>query len=276
MSRNLADLVAEASSLGLQVKQSGKRESKGDYEVALRDHYWNRDHAGEELPEQILPMLARNSKDLPQAEVDEMFRDGSKWVAQEKINGCRCMIKIRNPSKGRINHATSRRLSDETYRLNELHDKLPHYRDMNMGDEWEDTVIDGEILSPVPVVDTTVVDGKGVKTLDILQATAAMLNCDPEKSRILQNLHGKLVLHAFDCLRFKGKDLRNLPYVVLGKDDQVVGGRYFYLQQAVVRVQEVLGALPCQHCEGVRRVVPDKKPAVDVAPVASKEFNHLF
>lgn len=240
MSRNLADLKEECKLHGLTVKQSGKREAKSDYEEALRTHYWTlhcQSVTGDQavMPEQIEPMLARNIKDLELADAEKMWQDGNQWVAQNKINGARCVLHVRNPMAGRINHATSRRISDETYRLNELHDVVPHYRDLYLGDEWEDTIIDGELLMPTPVVDTRIVDRKGVETADILQATASVMNCDPAKSVLIQEKYGKLVLHAFDCLRFKGKDIRNLPYVQ----------RYEYLAKVVARVTEVMGELPC-------------------------------
>jgi len=236
MSRNLADLQKECATNGIEVDHGGKKPAKSHYETALRDHYWNRDHVGEELPEQIIPMLARNSKDLPKAGVEAMMADGSDWVAQEKINGCRCTIRFRH---GKINHLLSRNLSDETYRMNELHDHMPHYRDLELGQEWDDTIIDGEVMSSVAVVDTSIVDGKGVKTLDILQATAAIMNSGVDKSVALQKAFGKLIFHAFDCLRFKGKDVRELPYAVLDKDgnlDESAECRWNYLVKVVNHV----------------------------------------
>lgn len=253
MTRNLADLKIECEAHGIVVKQSGKREAKSDYEIALRDFYWSKTNTGKEMPEQIAPMLARNVKDVDPSLKEEMLADNGQYVIQEKINGCRCLMKIRNPTKGRINHLTSRRLSDETYRYNELHDKMPHYRDLDLGDEWEDTVIDGEVLAPCHVIDTRIVDGKGQLTVDILQATAATMNCDPEKSIKIQEQYGKLVLHVFDCLRFKGQDVRKLPYVVMTKDGQVdlnKPSRYLYALKVVSAVETKLGVLPCQHCDG--------------------------
>lgn len=237
MSRNLSDLQKECADLGLEPDMTGcKRASKERYEVTLRDHYWNRDHNGEELPEQIEPMLARNSKDLPKEELDSMLADVSDWVGQEKINGCRCTIRFRH---GKTNHLLSRNLSDETYRMNELHDQMPHYRDLELGAEWHDTVIDGEVMSSVAVVDTSIVDGKGVKTLDILQATAAIMNSGVEKSVALQKAFGKLIFHAFDILRFQGRDVRELPYVVLnaqGDLDDDAECRYNLLSRVVAHV----------------------------------------
>lgn len=265
MSRNLADLKKECEAHGLQVQQTGKREAKADYELALRTFYWERDNLGQEMPEQIQPMLARNSKDLAQEELDILWKDDNNWVAQEKINGCRAIIRLRNPKAGRPNHVTSRRLSDETYRLNELHDVVPHYRDLYLGDEWEDTVVDGELLMPNPVVDTRIVDGKGVVTADILQATAAVMNCAASKSVAIQSQYGKLVLHAFDLIRYKGKDLRKVPYTE----------RYKLLEEVVARVNAVMGDIPCQHCEGVRRV-EQPKPAKPEPTVTQDDFFDLL
>ncbi len=42
MSRNLADLQAECRLLNLTVVQTGKRESKADFEKALREHVWSK------------------------------------------------------------------------------------------------------------------------------------------------------------------------------------------------------------------------------------------
>lgn len=248
MARNLADLKSLCKQFNLMITKTGKRESKADYEKALREFIWNRDNSGEEMPEQIAPMLARNSKDISEPEREEMFKDGSKWVAQEKINGCRCIMKIRKD--GRPNHLISRRLSDETYRQNELHDQLPHYRDLDLGDEWNDTVVDGEILSAVAVVDTTILEDKrGVVTRDILQATAATLNCSSEKSIAIQKKFGRMVLHAFDLLRFKGRDVTNLPYC----DPSNLSNtrtRYGLLMQVVERVVGVMGEMKDEYSEG--------------------------
>jgi len=268
MTRNLADLKLECSVQEITATQAGNREAKSDYETALRDFYWQRDHKGEEMPEQILPMLARNVKDVDDNLREEMLADGGRWVSQEKINGCRAIIKFRH---GKPNHITSRRLSDEHYRLNELHDKMPHYRDIELGAEWDDTVIDGEVLMPVHVVDTRIFDGKGQVTVDILQATAATMNCDPVKSIAIQDKYGKLVLHVFDCLRYRGHDIRELPYAVYDCDgllDLTVESRFLYAMKTVEAVVETIGLLPCEHCTGER---PESLPDVEDAPQCEQD-----
>lgn len=260
MSRNLADLKLECEVQSIPVTQAGKKEAKSDYETALRDFYWDRDHSGETMPEQIAPMLARNSKDVDASDKNDMLADGGQFVAQEKINGCRCVMKLNQLNHHTINHLTSRRLSDETYRYNELHDKMPHYRDIDLGAAWDNTVIDGEVMAPVSVIDTRIFDGKGQLTVDILQATAATMNCGAEKSVAIQEKYGRLVLHVFDCLRFKGKDVSHLPYVVLdqaGDIDLSKPSRYGYAVQVVEAITEAIGELPCEHCSGVKAPRPE-------------------
>lgn len=276
MSRNLADLQKECAANGIGPAASDcKRVSKESYMDALRDFYWNRDHVGETMPEQIEPMLARNTKDLPKEELESMLCDGSQWVGQEKINGCRVMLRFNH---GGINHLTSRNRSDETYRMNELHNQMPHYRDLALGAEWSDTVIDGEILSSVAVVDTSIVDGKGVKTLDILQATAAIMNSGVEKAIILQEKFGKLLFFAFDILRFKGKDIRNLPYLVLTKDGEVDANaecRWNYLVKVVGRVHAVAPELDYSNWEPA---LPQHVVEEEVEPLVVQEnvFDELM
>lgn len=269
MSRSLAQLATECSNLNISVLPKGKKIAKSDYESALREHYWleavkNLNLHGDAavMPEQIPPMLSRNVKDVTENESSAMWKDGT-FVAQEKLNGCRCVMRIRNPSQGRINHLTSRRISDQFYRLNELHDNLPHYRDVNLGDEWEDTVIDGEIMSAKAFIDT-----EGVVTKTILHATTASLNCGPEKSARIQARYGKMVLHAFDCMRYQGRDISNLPYVTLTKDGDIDfsgQSRYAYLAKVVARVIEVMGQLPCEHCS----VTPVVKELSDTFGIGS-------
>jgi len=276
MSRNLADLQKECASLNIEVDMTGcKKASKALYENALRDFYWTRDHSGEGMPEQIVTMLARNSKNLPKEEVASMMADGSEWVGQEKINGCRAVIRFRS---GGINHVTSRNRSDEHYRYNELHGRLPHYRDIDLGEGWDDTILDGEIISSVAVVDTSVFDGKGVKTLDILQATAALLNCGEEKSVALQEKFGKLIFCAFDCLRFMGKDVRDLPYVVLdanGDIDLHCESRY---RCAILIVERLIEVAPDMDYSQWEPELPkhDDSPLPEPAVIQEDAFAELM
>jgi ATP-dependent DNA ligase len=204
MSRNLEDLRQECSENNLTVKQSGKRESKDDYIPVLRDFYWDRDHSGESMLPQYLPMLAHQTKGLDDEAVDLLWRT---CAVQEKINGCRGLLHI-NPFRDGKNHLQSRRISDKTYRLNENTDNAPHLRDAKGLVNLTDTVFDGELQSPQACIDT----GDTV-TKNVLQATVAMLNCSPEKSVAIQEKFGKLKYIVYDILFHNGKDVRNNAYI---------------------------------------------------------------
>lgn len=202
MSRNLDDLKSECAEYGLKVTPSGKRESKEDFEHALRDFLWNRDHAGEQMLPQYLPMLARQTKGVDAEDVELMWQE---CMVQEKINGCRGLFHI-NPFSDGKNHMQSRRISDKTYRLNENTDNVPHLRDAALLD-LTGTVLDGELQSPVVSLNTG-----DVVTQNILQSTIALLNCSPEKSETIQAKFGKLEYKVFDVLFYHGRDVRGLPY----------------------------------------------------------------
>jgi hypothetical protein len=214
MSRNLSDLKAECVELGLAVNRSGKREAKSDYETVLRQYYWRQEYGDKPLPAQYEPMLARNEKDLSATEAGPLWADNSRYVAQRKINGCRGILQVnptQNPYRknGELrNEATSRRMSDATYRLAELTDNLPFYRDFPFLAKWQGAVVDGEFQMPVAEVNTGDTITKG-----ILQATVATLNCSPEKSADIQKRHGTMRFYVFDMLKGEdGEDLRGLSY----------------------------------------------------------------
>lgn len=214
MARSLADLKTECKKLGLAVVHSGKREAKADYESVLRSFYWKRDYGDVPILDQYDPMLARNVKDLTEAEAAPMWQDDSNWVVQEKLDGVRAILQINplnNPLKNGAplrNEVTSRRVSDETYRLNELTEKLVFYRDFPFPAEWHGAVVDGELIMPVAEVNT----GDTV-TKTVLQATAATLNCDPAKALDIQTRHGVMRFQVFDLLKGRGgKDIRHLTY----------------------------------------------------------------
>ena len=209
MSRNLADLKRECAEHGLTVTPAGKRESKTDFEVALRNFLWTRDHGDEEMLVQIAPMLGRNIKDVDEATADAIW---STFLVQPKINGCRGILHIfaKSPN-GSIpqSRMTSRRVSDQTYRLNENTGNVPHLRDYEYGSDWDGTVLDGELVSPVNSIET-----ESITTNGVLQSTVALLNCSPEKSARIQEKFGQLAYRVFDLLFYKGTDVRRESYKV--------------------------------------------------------------
>lgn len=205
MSRNIDDLKKEARELGLNVIQTGKRESKTDYELALRDFYWKREFGTVKMPPQIDPMLAEQTKGMDSELIESAWKN---YMVQEKINGCRGIFMI-NPMGDGKNLMQSRRISDKSYRFTLNSDNVPHLRDVMFHEDWAGTVLDGELQAQTASLDT-----ESVITEGILQSTIAILNCAPEKAVRIQKKHGNLVYKVFDIISFRGKSVVDEPYHV--------------------------------------------------------------
>lgn len=223
MSRSLQELKDQCLQLGITVTPSGNRESKEDYEKALAEYFWNQEFPGKPMPPQHKPMLAFNMKDLVFGKMNkndpnpvEMMMDNSKWIAQEKMQGARCIIHIGRPSHeyDTPNFLHSRRVSDQTYRMNDNSGNFRHITMQKFPPQWEGAVFDGEGLSSTPTINT----GDTI-TQNIEKATIALINSDPDKSMQIQQEQGYLNLFLFDCLFGRGgKDMRDKPYTERQKE----------------------------------------------------------
>lgn len=100
---------------------------------------------------------------------------------------------------------TGRAVSEVNFRLGEFQSNVPH---LTTGFEpLVGTVFDGELLCPVPTVDT----GE-VRTTHPLQAVVAILATTPERAREIQERQGcSLRFVAFDVVRFRGVDVTREP-----------------------------------------------------------------
>lgn len=124
----------------------------------------------------------------------EAWNDGGEfWIVEKKFDGTRLLMHI--TSEGQ--RLTTRRISEKTGKLMERSNNAPHFRDLDLK-ELEGTVLDGEGLAPVEE--------------DTMGATQSIIGSSPEKSWMRQEEIGLLEYHVFDIVKYKGKDLRNLPY----------------------------------------------------------------
>ena len=191
--KNLAELQAKCNSLGIKVETKG-RASKEPYIAALRDHHWQKDHPGEPLAAQIMPMLLGSWEDLDEEEAAKIEADCHEWIVQPKLDGVRALLHVEN---GRV-RITSRTVSEVTYRLSEFQDNLPH-----LGASLaplEGITLDGELVCPVSGLNT----GNTIAATP-LQATTAILSTSPENARQIQDRQNAHVLfHVFDVLRLGG------------------------------------------------------------------------
>ncbi len=198
--KNLAELQAQCAALGIQVETKG-RASKEPYIAALRDFHWRKDHPDEPLPAQTMPMLLGSWEDLDDDQADAIEHDHHAWIVQPKMDGVRALLHI----EGNRVRITSRTVSEVTYRLSELQDKLPHLAEGIS--TVNGTILDGELICPVSALDT----GSTI-TGSSLQATMAVLATAPNKARQFQeSQHAHVHFHAFDILRSGGHDVTQLP-----------------------------------------------------------------
>jgi len=198
--KNLAELQAECTALGILVQTRG-RASKKPYIAALRDSHWRRNHPDEPLPAQIMPMLLSSWEDLDDAQAEAIEQDHHAWIVQPKMDGVRALLHIED---GRV-RITSRTVSEVTYRLSEFQDKLPHLAEGLSS--LNGSILDGELVCPISRLDTgsTIAESS-------LQATMAILAASPHKARKFQE--GQLAhvrFHVFDILRSCGQGVTQLP-----------------------------------------------------------------
>lgn len=136
------------------------------------------------LLEQIYPAGAENNPGYL-----AKITDFDEWGCEEKFDGERLVLTFEKDCV----RATTRRQSVKTGLLNEKSNNVPHLRNAIIAD-LEGTVIDGEIIATVQH-----------RTLGLTQS---IMNSLPEKSVALQRNYGWVKYKAFDCLKYKGEDIR--------------------------------------------------------------------
>jgi ATP-dependent DNA ligase len=200
--KTLAELQAECARLRIHVAMNG-RASKEPYIAALREYHWHKDHPGQPMPNQIMPMLLGSWEDLDEDEGQEIEQDCHAWIIQPKLDGVRALLHIED-SQVRI---TSRTVSEVNYRLSEFQENLAH---LTM--EWSaltGTILDGELICPASVLDTGSTTAR-----TSLQATTAILATSPENSRHLHDSQAAHIrFHVFDVLRYCGQDVTPLQLI---------------------------------------------------------------
>ena len=119
--RTLAELQAECAGLGITVESNG-RPNKEIWIRALRQHYWDREHPGTQLPAQMQPMLLSDWQDLDPGLAAGIESDRGGWIVQPKLDGVRVLFHVEEAGV----RITGRSFSEVTYRLTEHQDNVPH------------------------------------------------------------------------------------------------------------------------------------------------------
>lgn len=206
--RNLADLKRECQAKGLQVKQSGSRESKTDYVLALRQ--WHLDHDFPNgVPESLKlmlsiesPMLCKRYPELKPAEQAEIWTS-DKWFLEEKIDGNRMVYMFLNGGFD----SYSRNISVKDYLPESYGEKI--YLSIDRSKITDSFILDSEVVSSNPNI-STILENKGVITETQLQATTAILALNKDQSIEIQK-KDPLNFITFDCLWFNGQWLLDKP-----------------------------------------------------------------
>jgi len=196
----LADLKRKCEKLGLKVIQSGKREAKKDFVLALKNHH---------LPpgglpyEEVEPMLCFAEWNLKESEREHMWISPN-WIAQEKLNGVRLIVHFVK-DVGWFAH--TRNVSVKTWRFDELHTQFL----------WKDWIppfsatLDCEVMI-MKAVDTREFTAKGQITETTLHSTTSALSLEARNSRKMQKEQdAPLVLLPFDILSCESKELKHEP-----------------------------------------------------------------
>ena len=119
---------------------------------------------------------------------DEMWKD-PKYVLQPKLDGSRYLLYVGKNQ----NRLLSRKVSvKEGVGHVERTDNVPDIRDMKF--PFSDTVLDGEMIRTD------------------FATTQRIMGSSPGKSLALQDKLGRPIYIVFDVIRFRGKDVKGLPY----------------------------------------------------------------
>ena len=207
--RSLKELKKECDRYGLVVTQSGNRESKTDYVLALREYYLqtlypNGVPATLDLMLQIeSPMLCNRFSNL-KPEQQEAIWNSDEWYLETKEDGCRMLIvKVGNDWQ-----FFSRNIS--------VKDFLPVSYSGHILENWDHEGIDHDFILDCELVSldnqvSTILGKRGLVTTTQLQAVTALLALNSEdtlsiqKGLVTEDGTPVLQFRCFDCLWSDGE-----------------------------------------------------------------------
>jgi ATP-dependent DNA ligase len=203
VTRTLQELADEVASHGYPLPA---KYGKQELIKILQDHHWEKENPGVEKPDFQSPMLIQKLEDKPEEEREKIW-NSPDWSIELKRNGIRCVSYL-----GSQNTFTSRNVSVQNYLPESLTNQL-FWLQTNMSD-YAGTVLDGEVISTKKNIDTTgfTSNGKGTRSENVLQAVVALLMV--ERSVEAQKANGNpLKMVYYDIMKYKGQDVKNLPYI---------------------------------------------------------------
>ena len=151
------------------ILQGGKRMSEEKF-----SHYTTEDY----IKSGVIPVCPMTAKEpLNNEELEDML-NSEFYYAEEKLDGTRAVIHIREEG----NRTFSRRISKKTGWYAENSDNLPHIRDLEVDSRFYGTILDGELR----------IEGGEFKDI------ASIMNCLPQEAIKRQEEIGKATFHCFD------------------------------------------------------------------------------
>ena len=181
----------------LQDYYVAKRREEGTYHHSL-DYIMN-------TLQMESPMLALQIKNKSSELQEEIWNNQDKWLAEEKIDGCRmnlCWFKEDNSLD-----AYSRNTSDLDFLPKSYGEKLYDTVNINLFEDIPNFILDGELVLRSKEVNK----GDGSVIADTqLNMVSAILTADYELSKAFQQLN-PIKLVVFDIIMYDNKDLTNLP-----------------------------------------------------------------
>lgn len=208
-SRRIDYLKTLCDDLRLEVTAgNGKKIMKDDYVKVLRKYFLKEMYGSEDnVPWSLrfmlsieCPQLCRRIQTLKEQDQEKLW-SSNDWIAEEKIDGCRCLI-VWDADEKKF-HFFSRNNSDQNYLPQDYSDTI--YVTSENFDCKDSFVLDAEVISTNSSVETN------IQCLTQLQSTAALLALNPEDSIAIQKNY-PLKFIVFDCL-FHGRYLIDEPWV---------------------------------------------------------------
>ena len=162
---------------------------KGHYNLI---HWTGRMWLMHKKPEFRDPIIPQFHPHRLRAPVTEEMWENPRYIMQPKVDGARYLLYVgdkENRVLSRHRHESGRHVGKHVERT----DNLPHIRDLQFPGVT-DAVIDGEVF------------------IKDQPTTTSVMGSDPDRSRMIQDKHGKPTYIAFDLLRLNGEDIRKMPY----------------------------------------------------------------
>lgn len=211
--RRLDQLKAECGKLGLTVVQSGKRESKTDYILALREYYLEHNYP-DGVPQSLQlmlqiesPMLCNRINQLTPEKQEEIW-DSPNWIAEQKEDGVR-MVSFFMENKF---DAYSRNISVEDF-LPVNYGNNIYLGEADIKGLEDDFIADCELVSSNPNI-STIMGKRGVVCETQLQACSALLAMNSDASLEIQTKEDcPLEFRVFDILWWNGEWIIDKPLI---------------------------------------------------------------